>query len=411
MHNPRGRTPPNAPCFEVQTDLLLRRVDGMSAVAHYNTDYVYTVRHCLLYCSVIRHMMKAVIAVHVGAGYHSELKLPQYKRVCKTACQKATAMLENSECTAVDAVTAAVTVLENDPITNAGFGSNLTLKGTVECDASVMDGRSLNFGAVGALSGYSNPILVAREICNQQVRNNLTFGRLPPCFLVGNGAAEWARENVLTSEKQQHLVSEEAKRSYLKYKRKIERHEEGGSAGGEVERLDTVGAVCLDKSGNVASAVSSGGVLLKHPGRVGQAAVYGCGCWSELFDSSSAVAVSTSGGGEHLIKTMLARRCAEALRTSDNAVPALSDCLKEHFLQSRYLKGVDQKLGGVLALSVDHQDAACDVIWAHSTKSLCYGYMETGGRTAKFGCSRLEEVDVGRNVVVGGVTLRLSSLT
>lgn len=79
----------------------------------------------------------------------------------------------------LDAVVETVIVLENSPLTNAGFGSNLTLEGTVECDASVMDGATLQFGAVGAVSGINNPVLLAKRICEHQ-SIKIAHGRIPP---------------------------------------------------------------------------------------------------------------------------------------------------------------------------------------------------------------------------------------
>lgn len=82
---------------------------------------------------------------------------------------------------ALDAVVEAVVVLEDSPMTNAGFGSNLTLNGTVECDASVMDGSSLQYGAVGAVSGIKNPVLLAKRLCEQQ-SIKFAYGRIPPRY-------------------------------------------------------------------------------------------------------------------------------------------------------------------------------------------------------------------------------------
>lgn len=82
----------------------------------------------------------------------------------------------------LDAVVEAVMVLENSPLTNAGFGSNLTIDGTVECDASVMDGSNLQFGAVGAVSGIKNPILLAKRLCQQQ-SIKISYGRIPPRYV------------------------------------------------------------------------------------------------------------------------------------------------------------------------------------------------------------------------------------
>lgn len=82
---------------------------------------------------------------------------------------------------ALDAVVETVVVLEDSPMTNAGFGSNLTLNGTVECDASVMDGSSLQYGAVGAVSGIKNPVLLAKRLCEQQ-SIKFAYGRIPPRY-------------------------------------------------------------------------------------------------------------------------------------------------------------------------------------------------------------------------------------
>lgn len=79
----------------------------------------------------------------------------------------------------LDAVVEAVIVLEDSPLTNAGFGSNLTMEGTVECDASIMDGTTLQFGAVGAVSGIKNPVSLAKSLCEQQ-STKISYGRIPP---------------------------------------------------------------------------------------------------------------------------------------------------------------------------------------------------------------------------------------
>lgn len=86
---------------------------------------------------------------------------------------------------ALDAVVKATVVLEDSPMTNAGFGSNLTMNGTVECDASVMDGSSLQFGAVGAVSGIKNPVLLAKRLCEQQ-SVKFAYGRIPPRYIPAN---------------------------------------------------------------------------------------------------------------------------------------------------------------------------------------------------------------------------------
>ncbi|XP_052768154.1 threonine aspartase 1-like [Mya arenaria] len=122
---------------------------------------------------------RAFIAVHAGAGYHSREKENSYRKLCSQTCTKVMMKLK-SGMSALDAVTLAIQMLEDSPLTNAGRGSSLTLEGTVECDASVMDGKSLVYGAVGAISGVQNPVLVARKLAEEQSTGNMVLGRIPP---------------------------------------------------------------------------------------------------------------------------------------------------------------------------------------------------------------------------------------
>ncbi|XP_023608960.1 threonine aspartase 1 isoform X4 [Myotis lucifugus] len=233
------------------------------------------------------------VLVHAGAGYHSESKAKEYKHVCKRACQKAIEKLQ-AGALATDAVTAALVELEDSPFTNAGMGSNLNLLGEIECDASIMDGKSLNFGAVGALSGIKNPVSVANRLLCEGQKGKLSAGRIPPCFLVGEGAYRWAVDhgipscppNIMTTRfslaafkrnKRKLELAERVETDFIQLKKRRQSNEKENDSG----TLDTVGAVVVDHEGNVAAAVSSGGLALKHPGRVGQAALYGCGCWAE----------------------------------------------------------------------------------------------------------------------------------
>ncbi|XP_072526672.1 threonine aspartase 1 isoform X2 [Salminus brasiliensis] len=372
------------------------------------------------------------VLVHAGAGYHSESKAKEYKHVCKRACQKAVDRLRTGAM-ALEAVTAALTELEDSPFTNAGTGSNLNLSGDVECDASIMDGKSLDYGAVGALSGIKNPVLVARRLLSEAQKGKLSAGRIPPCFLVGIGAQQWALGHGIPPCSSEKMATKSSLAAYKRNKRKMELAEKTEltflkrprSSSGTVREfmppisssLDTVGAVVVDQDGNVAAAVSSGGLAMKHPGRVGQAAHYGCGCWAENAHDAKpcGTAVSTSGCGEHLIRTMLARECSTAVQTED-AHQALLEAMQNKFIGSPFLASEDGVLGGVIVLKCkrgDEQNSGgfqdlLEFLWSHTTESMCVGYMSAHDSKAKTHISRLPPGAVaGQSLAIEGGVCRL----
>ena len=122
----------------------------------------------------------------------------------------------------MEAATKATMVLEDAGETNAGYGSNLTESGTVEMDAGLMDGTSLLFGSVGAISGVKNPILVANKLVEEQQKGLLPLGRVPPGFLVGEGATEWAVRHNIQTIQTENLISDKAAKLYRHYKKKLD---------------------------------------------------------------------------------------------------------------------------------------------------------------------------------------------
>uniref|UniRef100_A0AAY5ELE1 Threonine aspartase 1 n=1 Tax=Electrophorus electricus TaxID=8005 RepID=A0AAY5ELE1_ELEEL len=328
-----------------------------------------------------------------GAGYHSESKAKEYKHVCKRACQKAVDRLR-AGAMALEAVTAALIELEDSPFTNAGTGSNLNLCGDIECDASIMDGKSLNYGAVGALTGIKNPILVARRLLNEAQKGNLSAYR------------------------RNKRKMEQAEKLETVYNPSKRRQQSSGTEPMSAS-LDTVGAIVVDQEGNVAAAVSSGGLAMKHPRRVGQAAHYGCGCWAENARDARpySTAVSTSGCGEHLMRTMLARECSTAMQTED-AHQALLEAMQNKFIGSPFLASEDGVLGGVIVLrccrcgedqsSDNFQALLVEFLWSHTTESMCVGYMSTHDSKARTHISRLPPGAVaGQSLAIEGGVCRL----
>ncbi|KAJ5356307.1 hypothetical protein N7517_010916, partial [Penicillium concentricum] len=162
------------------------------------------------------------IFIHAGAGFHSHENEHKHLKACEVAALKAMAFLKGGG-TAVDAVEAALMVLEDNPITNAGFGSNLNAKGVVEGDASIVDHHGLS-GAVGAVPNIRNPIMLARKIYD---KSNVQMGmsRVPPNFLVGEGAKDFAWENGMVIMPAEALISPVALERYQVWAAEVDDYE------------------------------------------------------------------------------------------------------------------------------------------------------------------------------------------
>ncbi|XP_061545465.1 threonine aspartase 1 isoform X6 [Phycodurus eques] len=333
------------------------------------------------------------VLVHAGAGYHSESKAKEYRHACKRACQQAVDQLK-AGALAVEAVAAALVELEDSPFTNAGMGSNLNLSGEIECDASIMDGKSLHYGAVGAISGIKNPVLVAHRLLSEAQKGKLSAGRIPPCFLVGRGAHDWAISHGVPPCPSEKMATKFSLSAYKRNKRKMEL----------AEKMDT------GHNQTKKSRQSSG-----------NAAHYGCGCWAENACNMNpySTAVSTSGCGEHLIRTMLARECSASMQSED-AHQALLEAMQNKFISSPFLANEDRVLGGVIVLrccrcaepqsSPNVQGPLVEFLWSHTTESMCVGYMSAQDSKAKTHISRLPPGTVpGRSLAIEGGVCRLMS--
>ncbi|KAI1295674.1 Threonine aspartase 1 [Halotydeus destructor] len=337
-----------------------------------------------------------VIAVHAGAGFQSEANKAAYLSLCGEACRAGTKILKESG-NVVEAVTQAVIVLENSPLTNAGIGSNLCIDGSVECDASLMASHNMQWAAVGALPGFKNPILVAQRLLEKQDLE-LPCGLIPPNLMVGQGAHNWALQEGLSSS--HDLKTEKSQRVHEKYKRRLEtseRHEHVPKS----TRLDTVGVVVVSRLGDTSSGISSGGIALKAPGRVGQAAMYGAGCWSEKN-----VTVTTSGVGEFITRTLLAKEISTAiaenlkLEDMEPSTSVIHSAFQSKFLDSSILSltKVD-KIAGLLALIRDPCSHAVEVVCTHNSPTMCFSYMSSDMSAPKNVFSNFTKTDNDRFTV------------
>jgi len=219
------------------------------------------------------------IIVHGGAGPIKDDSLAARLAGCKEAALVGWQIIMQGGA-ALDAVEAAVVVLEDNPLFNAGTGSTLNSLGKIEMDAAIMEGESLRAGAVAAVSGIKNPVKLARRIMED--------GR--HVILVGRGAVLFAREIGFPEVPEESLISEREKERWL-------------NAHG------TVGCVALDSNGKLAVATSTGGIFNKLPGRVGDSPLLGCGTYANSYG-----AVSCTGHGEAIIRILMARGALQYLQ-------------------------------------------------------------------------------------------------
>jgi L-asparaginase / beta-aspartyl-peptidase len=231
------------------------------------------------------------IIVHGGAGADSS-QAPEFRQGVRAAVLAGWRVLAEGG-TALDAVENAVRALEDDPRFNAGRGSVLNRDGTVEMDASIMEGDRLQCGAVAALVGVANPITVARRVLESRRH----------VLLVGDGALAFSRSVGIPECDPASLVTDRQRKRHAELARKP--IPPGGG---------TVGAVALDRNGTTAAATSTGGTPGKLPGRVGDSALIGCGTYAD----SSLGGVSCTGDGEAIIRVVLAHRALRYLKDADD---------------------------------------------------------------------------------------------
>jgi L-asparaginase / beta-aspartyl-peptidase len=217
----------------------------------------------------------------------------------------------------LDAVVAAITLLEDSPLFNAGKGAVFTHEGTNELDSSIMDGRTLKAGAVAGLKRVKNPILLARLVMEQS----------PHVMMTGEGAEAFARQKGVelvdpnyfyTEERWQQLQkAREAEKNPPPKRSKLERE----AAPKESSLLDehkfgTVGAVCLDRAGNLGAGTSTGGTTNKRFGRVGDSPIIGAGTYAD----NETCAVSCTGDGEYFIRSVVAHDISAQMQYAGKSV-------------------------------------------------------------------------------------------
>lgn len=296
--------------------------------------------------------MHPVLLIHGGAWDIPSGQLEAHTRGVMRAAQAGYELLRE-QVSALDAVEAAVTVLEDDETFDAGRGSFLTSDGRVQLDALLMDGATLRAGAVACVERLRNPIQAAR----------LVLERSPHVYLVGAGAEEFAhRQGLPLIDNRELIIDRERDRlktAQAKAKAGIEDQTFTGN------HHDTVGAVALDAQGNLAAATSTGGTLNKTPGRVGDSSVIGCGGYA---DNRSAAA-SLTGWGEPIMKLVLGKWAVDRVPLLGPA-QAAEDAIA-------YLHARLQGHGGMILLGPDGRYGI-----AHNTPRMAWAVHDRKGLRA-----------------------------
>lgn len=264
--------------------------------------------------------------------------------------------------TSMDAVEAAVCVLEDSPLFNAGRGSVFTSEGKNEMDAAVMDGASRKAGAVASVQGIKNPVRAARKVMDQTSH----------VMLVGDGAVNFAREQGLQFEDSAYFFTQERwdelKRTQEKEK---EIQKEYGSMAFPHTHLGTVGAVALDKHGNLAAATSTGGLTNKRWGRVGDSPLIGAGTYAD----NATCAVSCTGRGEVFIRSAAAHEVSALMRYQQLSVEKAA----QRVVHEELVKLGGEGTGGLIAL-----DRRGRFAMECNTPGMYRGYIAADGKAHTF---------------------------
>lgn len=259
---------------------------------------------------------------------------------------------------ALDAIEESVVVLEDDETFDAGRGSFLNRDGNVQLDAFIMDGATLRGGGVGCVERLRNPVRAARKILSDS----------PHVYFVGEGAERFAAEHGIELCSNKELV----------IPREVARLKEYQAHAGQQKpdlfapsiSHDTVGAVALDRNGNIAAATSTGGTLNKAPGRLGDSSLIGCGCYA---DNESAAA-STTGWGEPIMKLVLAKWSVDRVAAGNQPEWVAQEAMN-------YLKQRVNGHGGIIVL-----DSRGRFGIAHNTPRMAWALKTAGQERSGIEC-------------------------
>jgi beta-aspartyl-peptidase (threonine type) len=301
------------------------------------------------------------LVIHGGAGTIDRANMtPEKEREYRAGLERALAagydILKRGG-SSLDATEAAVRVLEDDPHFNAGKGSVFTSAGTNEMDAAIMDGKTLAAGAVASLKHIKNPINLAR----------LVMEKSGHVMIDGEGAEAFAKENGIELVDQKYFFTQNRWEALQKIKA-AEKHRTGGASKDvlitDQDRHGTVGAVALDKNGNLAAATSTGGTTNKRPGRVGDSPVIGAGTYA----NNATCAVSATGDGEYFIRATVGHDISALMEYRGMSLKEATQAVLDKVA----------KLGGTGGLiAIDRQG---NIALPFNTAGMYRGYVDPNGK-------------------------------
>ncbi len=298
-----------------------------------------------------------ILLLHGGAWDIPADVLDAHEQGVFDALQEGWRVLERGG-SALDAVEASVTSMENDPAFDAGRGSFLTRDGRVQLDARIMDGATLRAGGVACVERIRNPIQAAR----------LVLDKSPHVYFVGPGAEAFAQSQGMTLIDNSELVLDRERQRLAEAQAREQsgapdRTFSGSPDSPGFDSHDTVGAVALDSDGHLAAATSTGGTLNKDPGRVGDSSLIGCGCYA---DNASA-AVSLTGWGEPIMKLVLGKWATDRVLTGRSPEQVAPEAIA-------YLLRRAGGHGGIILLAPDGRYGL-----AHNTPRMAWGIHTADG--------------------------------
>ena len=275
------------------------------------------------------------IVIHGGAGWFSNMspdEIKDLKNGLKKAADKGYEILENDG-SSVDAVEAAIIILEDNPLFNAGRGSVYTSEERQEMDASIMTGKDNEAGAVSSVTNVKNPISLARHVME----------KTPHVMFTSRGAEKLARDNNIELVDQSYFANPDRLKSLKK---------------AQANKKGTVGVVAIDKNRIITAGTSTGGMTNKAPGRVGDSPIIGAGTWVE----NNSCGVSATGHGEYFIRFSVAKEICVKVRYQNKSIQQASTEVMNHLKEI----GAD---GGVIVM-----DSQGNYAFAFNTPAMARAY-------------------------------------